>query len=101
MKFYTYNSEKTVLNLSFTCVTIYDRIFTVSSNFFDKETTQYMKFADKKKYKKNSGLFLPDRMYLSSSKIPSVKEIFRRLSGDKKGLTAISYSIGQKIDVFL
>ena len=45
------------------------------------------------KYKKNSGLFLPDRMYLSSSKIPSVKVIFRRLSGDKKGLKAISYSI--------
>lgn len=44
-------------------------------------------------YKKNSGLFLPDRMYLSSSKIPSAKEIFRRLSGDKKGLKAISYSI--------
>ena len=55
------------------------------------------------KYKKNSGLFLPDRMYLSSSKIPSVKEIFRRLSGDKKGLKAISYSIlnWTKIDVFL
>lgn len=46
MKFYTYNCEKTVLNLSFTCVTIYDRIFTASSNFFDKETTKYMKFAD-------------------------------------------------------
>ena len=47
MKFYTYNSEKTVLNVSFTCVTIYDRIFTASSNFFDKETTKYMKFLAK------------------------------------------------------